>query len=187
MPKLHGKNVRVYLDGYDLSGDSNSVEPGFAADVVDISCFGDTSKTYVVGLADPQIRWAGVYNDAANREHAVGSGRVGSQVMWNAAFGETRGNRGVGGSLNVSEYSVSSPISGAVAFSANITGGGATGIYEHGLTTILPKGSVPGGGGGPARARAHPAHRRGRRPGAPRHALCPDPSPRCDPCRPRRR
>src|SRR3972149_2808504 len=28
MPKLHGKNVRVYLDGYDLSGDSTSVERG---------------------------------------------------------------------------------------------------------------------------------------------------------------
>jgi len=145
--KIHGRHTRIYIDGYDLSGDSNSFEPGYAADTAEVSGFGDTRKSYVVGLADPAIRWQGVFNDSANKIHDVARQRVGSEVMLNAVWGTDQGKYGVGGTVNLSEYSVSAPIGGAVAMAASLSGGGGAGIFQF-IQTILGKQSVPSGGDG---------------------------------------
>lgn len=142
MARMHGRHTRVYVDGYDLSGDSNSFEPGYAADTAEVSAFGDTKKSYVVGLADPAIRWQGVFNDEASRIHEVGAARIGNEVMFNATWGTAVGQYGAGGTANLSEYSVSAPISGAVTVSAALSGGGDAGVFEF-LNTVLGKQSVP--------------------------------------------
>lgn len=56
MSKLHGRFTRLYMDGYDISGDANSFEPGLAGDIAEVTAFGDDTKRYVVGLQDAQAR-----------------------------------------------------------------------------------------------------------------------------------
>lgn len=138
MAKMHGRHTRAYLDGYDISGDFNSLEPGYAADTAEVSGFGDDTKKYVVGLADPAIRLAGVFNDAENQAHNIGSTRVGTEVAFAAVWGTDQGKYGVGGTVNVSEYSVTSPIGGAVTSSMSLSGGGGNGVFEF-LRTLWGK------------------------------------------------
>jgi hypothetical protein len=140
--KLHGKNTRVYVDGYDVSADSNSLEPSYQADTVDISCFTNSSKTYVVGLPDPQIRQAGVFNDAGTTGiHDLMKGRVGSMVALDTPFSDALAAKGVGGTVALNEYSVSSQIAGAVTVSAAYSGGDTTGVWEF-LSTVRNKGAL---------------------------------------------
>ena len=145
MAKMHGRHTRIYLDGFDIGGDFNSFEPGFAADTVEVSGFGDDTKKYAVGLADPQIRLAGVYNDATDQAHEVSSARIGSLVMMNGLWGTLVGQFGAGGSVNLNEYSVSSGISAAVTTATSLSGGAgtaATGVFEF-ITTLLSKATIP--------------------------------------------
>lgn len=142
MAKLHGRHTRIYLNGIDLSGDINSFEPGYAADTAEVSGFGDSTKKYVVGLADPALRIQGLFNDGTNQIHSIGSSEVGNEVMLNATWGTDQGKFGVGGTVNLDEYSVSSPISGAVTISGALSGSGSNGVFEF-LNTILGKQSVP--------------------------------------------
>jgi len=136
--KMHGKHTRIMIDGYDISGDANSFEPGYSADTIDVSGFSDERKTFVVGLADPALRLGAVYNDAANRIHDVGRARVGSEVALAAVWGTGQGKYGVGGTVSLSEYSVSAPISGAVTSSISMAGGGGNGVFEF-LRTLWGK------------------------------------------------
>ena len=139
---MHGRHTRIYLNGYDLSGDINNFEPGYAADTAEVSGFGDDTKKYVVGLADPALRIQGLFNDGSAQIHAVAESLVGNEVMLNATWGTDQGKFGVGGTVALNEYSVSSPISGAVTVNGSLSGGGSNGIFEF-LNTILGKQSVP--------------------------------------------
>lgn len=146
MARRHGKDTRFYMDGYDLSGDSNSFEPRQMGETVEVSTFTDTSKTYVVGLKGSEVRLAGVFNDAANQIHAVGSGRVGSSVVLDGVWGDVRGGHGGGGPVKMTEYSVTSAIAGAVSVVASFQEDGSTGPFEF-TTVLLPKGAAPTGDG----------------------------------------
>ena len=118
------------MDGYNISGDFNSFEPGYAADVAEVSGFGASVKSYVVGLADPAIRIAGLFDDEANKAHDIATDRVGSEVMLSASWGTDVGKGGVSGTVSLSEYSVSSGISGPVSSAMSLSGGGGAGIFE---------------------------------------------------------
>src|SRR5437879_9930964 len=104
MTKLHGRFTRLYMDGYDISGDSSSFEPGLTGDTAEVTAFGDDTKKYVVGLIDSAVRFSGFFNDSVNRAHAVVSPRVGSDTIIAATWGTTPGQAGVGGSMRLSEY-----------------------------------------------------------------------------------
>lgn len=62
--KLHGKNGAIYVDGPKNSGTkvSNKTEwtLNLNRDYVDATVFGDTNKTYLVGLKDISGTYAGI-------------------------------------------------------------------------------------------------------------------------------
>ena len=128
MAKYHGRLSELHLDDSgatqrDISADVNSVEAPANADTVEVSGFGDTTKKYVVGLQDSQMRVQGNYNDAANTSHAVLSGVVGGTTGLEMHFypqGSASGVPVFEGSVLCSEYSVSSGIGAAVTWSANL-------------------------------------------------------------------
>ena len=147
MTKMHGKHTRIYIDGYDLSGDFNSFEPGYAADTAEVSGFSDEIKKYVVGLADPDIRMAGLFSDGTVfplGAHPVLSNRVASDVMIDGLWGTLPLQRGAGGTVGMKEYSTNSEISGAVAMSAGFSGGGSSGGVFEFIQSLLGKQAVPG-------------------------------------------
>ena len=134
MAKFHGRHTRIYMDGFDISGDLNSLEPNHVADTAEVSGFGAVSKSYVVGLLDTAIRFGGLFNDAPNKAHGLATARIGSEVMFNASWGTDQGKFGFGGTVNLDEYSVSSPIGGAVTISGGLSGAGANGVFEFART-----------------------------------------------------
>lgn len=101
----------------------NSVETPSTGDTVEVSGLQDTTKKYVVGLQDSQMRLQGNFNDAGNQSHPVLSGIVAGTTGLEMHFwprGSASGAPVFEGSVLVSEYSVSASISGAVTFSANL-------------------------------------------------------------------
>ena len=91
---------------------------------MEVSGFGDSTKKYVVGLTDSQMRIQGNFNDAAvTGAHTVLSAIVGGTAGIGMNFfpkGSATGAPMFSGSVLVSEYSVASGIGGAVTFSANL-------------------------------------------------------------------
>lgn len=127
MPKYHGRLTVIYLsDGAtlrDISNDVNSVETPQNADTAEVSGFGDSTKKYVVGLQDSNMRLQGNFNDGANLSHVILSAQVGGTTglaCWVMPRGGTTGAPVFRGSVLVSEYSVSSGIGGAVTWQAGL-------------------------------------------------------------------
>jgi len=107
----------------DISNDLNSIEVPATGDTVEVSGFGDSTKKYVVGLTDSQMRLQGNLNDAAGKAHAVLSGVVGGTAGLALNFwpkGSATGAPMFSGSVLCSEYSVSTGIGAAVTFTANL-------------------------------------------------------------------
>lgn len=107
----------------DISNDISSIEAPATGDTVEVSGLGDSTKKYVVGLQDSQIRVQGNLNDAANKSHAVFSGIVGGTAGRAVHFwpkGSAGGAPEFRGSVLCSEYSVSAGIGAGVTFSVNL-------------------------------------------------------------------
>jgi hypothetical protein len=68
--KLHGKNGAIYINGPKGSGTkvSNRTEwtLNLNRDYVDATVFGDTNKTYLVGLRDLQGTYAGILDTSGD-------------------------------------------------------------------------------------------------------------------------
>ena len=72
MPHAMSTNTKVYVDGYDISGDSSSVEVGATAVMADDSAFGVTGHTHVKGILDDTLTYEGFFDDAWNGSAEVG-------------------------------------------------------------------------------------------------------------------
>ena len=145
MAKWHGKNVRVYVDGYDLSGYSSSLSIEQNADIVDVAAFSSSAKEYVVGLFDSIVNTDGFFDDTANiGDYAVLSARIGSAVNFMALIGANPGGYGFAGSAELEAmYDIAASITGAVTRKAKLTNSGTQGIDN--TITIAARGTIPAG------------------------------------------
>lgn len=134
MPKWHGKHTRVFVDGYDISGYTNSLSVETSADIVDVSAFSDEKKNYVVGLFDSQVMHDGFFEDTpAFGGHAVLSARLGSAVNMVASIGTFQGAPAFAGSAELEQsYSVASQITAAVTHKVKMINFGTQGV-DHGF------------------------------------------------------
>lgn len=82
MAKIHGRNARLYVG---LAGASATAEPvanlnaaslNAASDKVDVTAFGDASKTYVAGLPDASGDFAGFYDTATPQTYTAAADGV---------------------------------------------------------------------------------------------------------------
>lgn len=81
MAAIHGRNGRLYVD-VNAAASGNAVPIPFLADYtidqkrdrVETTSLGDTTKTYVAGLADASGQLSGFYNDASNDLFTVADG-----------------------------------------------------------------------------------------------------------------
>jgi len=62
----HGKNTKVYCNGYDLTSYLTSIEVPSTADVSETSTFGNNSKTYIAGLKDATVSIEGFYDGSSD-------------------------------------------------------------------------------------------------------------------------
>lgn len=69
----HGRNVQVYINGVDLTGELNEVNPTSEQDLADVSAFGTQGHNFYPGLAKDSVTINGLYTDT---ERAVFEGMV---------------------------------------------------------------------------------------------------------------
>lgn len=77
MARVHGRRGRIYLG---IADDSATAEPlpfqanwsiNFTTDKVDVTCFEDSNKVYVAGLADASGEFSGFYDDASAQTYTA--------------------------------------------------------------------------------------------------------------------
>lgn len=123
MAIAHGKSAKIMVNGRDLSSYLRSVNVEATADVVEVSTFGSSAKSYVAGLQDGTLTAEGIYDPVAS---------VGSDAVLRAALGgdlgphewtvypqnDTFGNVGYGLGATGTKFSIETPISDVVSVSA---------------------------------------------------------------------
>jgi hypothetical protein len=71
MPALAGDHVQVLVAGYELTGDSNSLNVSDKRDTYDVAAFGDAVHKVVLGRRSLSLDHAGYLNSAAAASHPI--------------------------------------------------------------------------------------------------------------------
>ena len=72
MAKVNGLNVRLYVEGYDLSGDANALSGlGYTNELLDVTTLDVSAKKRIVGIVDGEISVDAFFDPASSRQHAV--------------------------------------------------------------------------------------------------------------------
>src|SRR4051812_24710667 len=93
MSTLNFRDARIFVDGYELSGDFDEIGVTLAADMLDETSFGDTTRTHKGGLTMADIAGGGNVDTAANHIDGIAFGVVGidDKVITVFANGLTEG------------------------------------------------------------------------------------------------
>lgn len=78
----HGKNGRVFVDGYDISAYLKSFNLDYSCDLAEIPGFSYNSKKYIVGLQDAQASGDGVWDGGTTAIDAILDGVKSSESIW---------------------------------------------------------------------------------------------------------
>jgi hypothetical protein len=125
--KYHGKVGHFTIDAVDLSAFLTDISLDESTDTAEVSTMGDQSKEYVEGLTGGTISLSGVWDDTATTgPDAVLDGLkgAGANAFIYGPSGNDAGMVRYGGSAILTSYARTTPIGGAVAFTAGfqITG-----------------------------------------------------------------
>ena len=107
-----GLNTRLYVEGYDLSGDANSLDgAGYTQNLLDTTALNTEAVSRTAGLVEGNITFNGFFNNATGRSHPVlssNSGKLpaGDQVVL-IPFGSAVGDPFAGLVSKEGEYNVS--------------------------------------------------------------------------------
>lgn len=137
MAASHGKNAKVFANGYELSGYLKSAGITKTADVAESSALGDSAKTYVAGMKDATFAGEGMFDgaaDAVDQVLAAALGTDGSELVY-LPVGDTLGTFGYGMQSTQTSYSATSPVDDVVSISveAQSSTGGERLITHHAL------------------------------------------------------
>lgn len=65
MATLHFRNAKVFVDGFELSGDHNEVAVNYSVELLDETAFGDSTRINKGGLTVVSVDGKGHWNAAA--------------------------------------------------------------------------------------------------------------------------
>lgn len=141
MAFIHGKNASVLHGAYDLSSYLNSAQAQTSVATAETTAFGNSAKTYIVGLEDATLSASGMFDGAANAVDQVLSSTLGSDTLAPvtvAPNGTTLGNRVMLGQAKTTSYQVSSPVGDvvSVSYDAQLDGGADYGVSLAPLSAV---------------------------------------------------
>ena len=131
MAKVNGLNVRLYVEGYDLSGDANALSGlGYTNELLDVTSLEASAKERIVGIVDSEISIEAWFDNAASKQHAVWTSNSGKLPTADqdilVPMGSAAGDPFVGLIAKQGTYSTTrapgSAIAASAVFSANATG-----------------------------------------------------------------
>lgn len=118
----HGKDTKIYAEGYNLTGYFRSGSLSSSADVAETSTFGDADKEYIAGLKDETVSLEGVYDPATGAvDEQLSTALAKDPSLW-LIFPQldTLGNVGFGVSAVETAYEVNADLGDAVMVSAEL-------------------------------------------------------------------
>ena len=136
MAQVSGLNVRLYVMGYDLSGDANALDSaGYSQALLDTTPLNTTAMTRITGLADSSLGVNGYFDNASNKIHDVFTSNSGklptADQLVLVPFGSAVGDPCFGIVAKEAEYNVSRSSGTAMtvssSFSHNATGNTSAG------------------------------------------------------------
>ena len=143
---VHGKNAKIYVNGYDLTTYFSSFDVPVSVDMADISTFGISSKKAIPGLKSATIQADGFFDSASNAVVPVLEAAIGSEQSRWCYFpdGDTRGNQGKAIEGVETQYQVKSTIDDATKIMATAQSNvGAEPIVSlMALSTVTATGST---------------------------------------------
>lgn len=122
-------SARVFVDGYDVTGDHAEIGVTFAAEMLDETTFGDDTRINKGGLTTTDVNGSGYWNSAAGGVDRVLFGIVGTddKIITVFADGLTEGSvtdKGFAMKGVVSEYNVGGSVGALLPFTFAIMGRG---------------------------------------------------------------
>lgn len=119
---VHGKGTSVLVDEFDLSAYFNSSDVSRSQDTAEVTAFGATSKSYLVGLADGTISLSGMWaadTDGSDEELSAILGAATTPIITVQYDAGTIGNRATIAKAHETNYSISSPVADVVTVTAD--------------------------------------------------------------------
>ncbi|OHD24747.1 MAG: hypothetical protein A2Y38_06005 [Spirochaetes bacterium GWB1_59_5] len=129
MSTIHHRQARIFVGGYELSGDHNSISVAASAEMLDETAFGDSTRIRKGGLKTVEVIGAGHWDAAAGHVDAVAFDLVGTddQIVTVFADGITEGTAtDMGFSMKgvVDKYNLKGDVGSLLGFDLSIAGRG---------------------------------------------------------------
>lgn len=115
----HGKDGKIFVNGYNLSAYLTSFKSTEDVDMAETSTFGTSAKTYVAGMRDATLSLEGYFDGVAGAVDDVlkAAIQVNDSIFMLWPQGDTVGLYGYGFKANESSYEVSGDTGGVVSIS----------------------------------------------------------------------
>ena len=141
MAKVNGLNVRLYVEGYDLSGDANAISGmGYSNDLLDVTTLDVSARKRLVGIVDGEIGVEAWFDNAAGKQHPVWTSNSGKLPTADQdvliPMGSAVGDPAVGLVSKEGTYSVTNSLGSALAASATFTANGSAPEFGIMLTSF---------------------------------------------------
>ena len=129
MATLHFRNARIFCDGFELSGDFESIEVAFSAESLDETAFGDSTRIHKGGLTVADVSGSGYWNGAAGTVDRILFDLVGADdkvisVFPNGITEGTATEKGFSMKGVVSEYNIGGSVGALMPFTFAMQGRG---------------------------------------------------------------
>ena len=137
---VHGKGTKVYLDEFDLTTYFNSADVTLTNETAEVTAFSDSSKAYILGLADGTLTLGGMWNQETDGSDEELQAILGSSTAANITVAEkagTIGNRATIARCDETNYTISNPVGDVSTITADFQGtsnSGALGSMTYGIT-----------------------------------------------------
>jgi hypothetical protein len=151
MAKTNGLNCRLYVEGYDLSGDANSLSGlGYTNELLDVTTLDVSAKKRLIGTVDTEMSFDAWFDNAASHQHAVWSSNSGKLPTTDQdiliPMGSAVGDQFVGLIAKEGTYNVARSGGSAISANATFSANGSTAEYGEMLTAFDDTHSSAGSG-----------------------------------------
>ena len=138
---VHGKSTDVYLDEFVMTPYFNSADVTLTNETAEVTSFADTSKAYILGLADGTLSMNGMWTadtDGSDEELHANLGSATTPNITIAEAGGTIGNRATIARCDETNYTISNPVADVSTITADFQGtsnAGTLGTMTYGVTS----------------------------------------------------
>ena len=136
MAKESGLNVRLYVEGKDMSGSANALDgAGYSQAMLETTPLNTSAATRITGLADGTLSVNGYFDTSDDAPWAEDSGKLpSSDAVVLVALSSAVGDPSVGMNAKEGEFNVSRSSGSAISIASSFSGNGMGGEFGEMLT-----------------------------------------------------